>query len=231
MLISCPNDCTCLKTEMEVIRLILEQASGAIFRALEHERQIQGLNVRTEQVSGYRGMVGKDPKIQVIYKLIQDVAPTDATVLIQGESGTGKEMVARALHEESPRSGHPFVLINCAAYPATLLESELFGHEKGAFTGAVERKIGKFEQAGGGTVFLDEIGEIPMSAQTMLLRVLQSKKIDRIDPEAMRLLVDYDWPGNIRELENSIEYAVTLAKSEAVFMNDLPAHLLQTAGP
>ena len=307
MLISCPDDCACVKTEIDVIRLILKQASGAIFRALEHERQIQGLKTRTEQVSGYRGMVGRDPKIQVIYKLIQDVAPTDATVLIQGESGTGKEMVARALHEESPRSGHPFVVINCAAYPATLLESELFGHEKGAFTGAMERKIGKFEQAGGGTVFLDEIGEIPMSAQTMLLRVLQSQKIERIggtrsikvnirivaatnrylidevkqgrfredlfyrlnvipinlpplrerkndvpllanyflekfaaeqrrkavaiDSETLRVLVEYDWPGNIRELENSIEYAVTLAKSDRIFLRDLPAHLLQTTSP
>jgi DNA-binding NtrC family response regulator/nitrate/nitrite-specific signal transduction histidine kinase len=307
MLISCPDDCTCLKTEMEVIRLILEQASGAVFRALEHERQIQELRTRTEQVSGYRGMVGKDPKIQVIYKLIQDVAPTDATVLIQGESGTGKEMVARALHEESPRAGHPFVVINCAAYPATLLESELFGHEKGAFTGAMDRKTGKFEQAGGGTVFLDEIGEISMSAQTMLLRVLQSQKIERIggtrsikvnirivaatnrnlldevkqgnfredlfyrlnvipinlpalrerkndlpllanyflekyaaeqhrkihtmDPETLRTLVEYDWPGNIRELENSIEYAVTLAKSDRIFPRDLPAQILPTAAP
>ncbi|MEX1300071.1 MAG: sigma 54-interacting transcriptional regulator [Desulfotignum sp.] len=305
MLISCPDDCRCLKTEMEVIRLILEQVSGAVFRALEHERQIQELKTRTDQVSGYRGMVGKDPKIQVIYKLIQDVAPTDATVLIQGESGTGKEMVARALHEESPRAGHPFVVINCSAYPATLLESELFGHEKGAFTGAGERKTGKFEQAGGGTVFLDEIGEISMSAQTMLLRVLQSQKIERIggtrsikvnirivaatnrnlldevkmghfredlfyrlnvipinlpplrerkndvpllaghflekfadeqrkkihamDPETLRILVEYDWPGNIRELENSIEYAVTLAKSDRIFPGDLPAPLLQTA--
>ncbi|MCA1795135.1 MAG: sigma 54-interacting transcriptional regulator [Desulfobacteraceae bacterium] len=180
VLISCPEDCVCVKTEMDVIHLILEQASGAVFRASEHEREIQWLKKKTDRTSGYRGMKGKDTKIQEVYKLIEDVAPTDATVLIQGESGTGKEMVAQALHEASHRAGHPFVVINCSAYPATLLESELFGHEKGAFTGAVQRKIGKFEQAGGGTVFLDEIGEISMSAQTMLLRVLQSQKIERI---------------------------------------------------
>jgi len=303
ILISCPDDCVCVKTEMDVINLILKQASGAVYRAFEHEKEIKGLISRIDKVSGYKGMVGKDSKIQIVYKLIEDVAPTDATVLIQGESGTGKEMVAQALHDVSGRSLKPFIVINCSAYPATLLESELFGHEKGAFTGAVQRKTGRFEQASGGTVFLDEIGEISLSAQTMLLRVLQSQKIeriggeksikvntrvlaatnknlleevkngnfredlyyrlnvipinlpalrerkndvfllanyflkkfaveqekiiDRIDPEAMRLLLDYNWPGNIRELENSIEHAVTLSKSNRIFMSELPNHLSQ----
>jgi two-component system response regulator HydG len=121
--------------------------------------------------------------LKPLYKLIEDIAPTDATVLIQGESGTGKELVARAIHRESPRKTKPFVVINCSAYPATLLESELFGHEKGAFTGAIRQKSGRFEQAHGGTVFLDEIGEIAPSAQIKLLRVLQTQKFERIGGE------------------------------------------------
>ena len=124
---------------------------------------------RVEHGKRIRGTHRQRPQMQVIYKLIEDVAPSDATVLIQGESGTGKEFVARAMHRVSPRQGKPFVVINCSAYPATLLESELFGHEKGAFTGALRQKAGRFEQADGGTVFLDEIGEIPLPAQIKLL--------------------------------------------------------------
>jgi two-component system response regulator HydG len=137
------------------------------------------INVTTE----YCGIVGKDPQMQAIYKLIDDIAPTDTTVLIQGESGTGKELVANAIHRNSLRKHMPFVVINCSAYPATLLESELFGHEKGAFTGAVRQKAGRFEQAHQGTVFLDEIGEIPLSAQIKLLRVLQTQKFERVGGE------------------------------------------------
>jgi DNA-binding NtrC family response regulator len=118
--------------------------------------------------------------MQVVFKLIEDVSPTDATVLIQGESGTGKELVARAIHQLSLRSDKPFIVINCSAYPSALLESELFGHEKGAFTGAIRKKIGKFQQADGGTVFLDEIGEIDQAGQIKLLRVLQQQTIDRL---------------------------------------------------
>ena len=118
--------------------------------------------------------------MQVVYKLIDDIAPSDASVLIQGESGTGKELVANAIHRKSLRKNKPFVVINCAAYPSTLFESEIFGHEKGAFTGAIRQKIGRFEQADGGTIFLDEIGEIPPSAQIKLLRVLQSQKFERV---------------------------------------------------
>jgi two-component system response regulator HydG len=138
---------------------------------------------RLEASTEFNGIIGKDPKMQVIYKLIEDVAPTDATVLIEGESGTGKELVARAIHERSSRSEEPFIVINCSAYPATLLESELFGHEKGAFTGAIRQRTGRFEQANGGTVFLDEIGEIPPSAQIKLLRVLQTQKFERLGGE------------------------------------------------
>ncbi|MDA3917141.1 MAG: sigma-54 factor interaction domain-containing protein, partial [Deltaproteobacteria bacterium] len=118
--------------------------------------------------------------MQVIYRLIKDVCVSDATVLIQGESGTGKELVAKAIHNNSPRKDKPFIVINCSAYPATLLESELFGHEKGSFTGADQKRPGRFEQADKGTVFLDEIGEIDLSAQVKLLRVLQAKKFERI---------------------------------------------------
>ena len=122
-------------------------------------------------------MIGKDPKMQSIYMMIEDIAPTDTTVLIQGESGTGKEMVARAIHQMSGRAEKPFVVIDCAAYPETLLESELFGHEKGAFTGATAPEGRRFEQADGGTVFLDEIGEMSPPAQVKLLRVLQDAAV------------------------------------------------------
>ncbi|HEX5681514.1 MAG TPA: sigma-54 dependent transcriptional regulator, partial [Desulfobacterales bacterium] len=145
--------------------------------------EIRELRARIEPTAEFSGLIGKDPKMQVIYKLIEDVAPTDATVLIQGESGTGKELVARAIHQHSPRREQPFVVINCSAYPSTLLESELFGHERGAFTGASRRRAGRFEQAHGGTVFLDEIGEISQTAQIKLLRVLQSQKFERIGGE------------------------------------------------
>jgi two-component system response regulator HydG len=169
--------------DIEVIELILQQTAGVILRAAVHEGEIRNLKGRVEAAAGFDELVGRDPKMQVIYKLIEDVAPTDATVLIQGESGTGKELVARAIYRESHRSHKSFIVINCSAYPRTLLESELFGHEKGAFTGALYRKKGRFEQADGGTVFLDEIGEISPSAQIKLLRVLQSQKFERLGGE------------------------------------------------
>lgn len=180
MLVVCSGNCNCIRHELDVVGMILHQAAGAIHRANVHEEELRELKQRVDVDSGFEGIVGKDPKMQVVFKLIEDVAPTDATVLIQGESGTGKELVARAIHHRSHRAQKPFVVINCTAYPSTLLESELFGHEKGAFTGAIRRKIGRFEQADGGTVFLDEIGEIDPAAQTKLLRVLQQQTIDRL---------------------------------------------------
>uniref|UniRef100_UPI00356156F3 sigma 54-interacting transcriptional regulator n=1 Tax=Desulfosarcina sp. TaxID=2027861 RepID=UPI00356156F3 len=180
MLVACSGRCNCIRHELDIIAMILHQAAGAIHRANFHEEELRKLKQRVDVDSGFQGIVGKDPKMQVVFKLIEDVAPTDATVLIQGESGTGKELVAQAIHIRSQRAGKPFVVINCTAYPSTLLESELFGHEKGAFTGALKRKIGRFEQANGGTVFLDEIGEIDAAAQTKLLRVLQQQTIDRL---------------------------------------------------
>ncbi|HEV2845226.1 MAG TPA: sigma 54-interacting transcriptional regulator, partial [Thermoanaerobaculia bacterium] len=125
-------------------------------------------------------MVGESPRMKEVYRLLGRAAAADSTVLLRGESGTGKEVAARALHQGSPRAGKPFVAVNCATLSETLLESELFGHERGAFTGAVARKIGKAEAADGGTLFLDEIGEIPLPLQAKLLRFLQERELERV---------------------------------------------------
>ncbi|HUK82279.1 MAG TPA: sigma-54 dependent transcriptional regulator [Verrucomicrobiae bacterium] len=126
------------------------------------------------------GIVGKSEAMQQVFKLVGQVSMSDATVLITGESGTGKELVARAIYHHSKRADHPFMAINCAAIPENLLESELFGHEKGAFTGSADRRIGKFEQCDNGTIFLDEIGDMPLSTQTKILRVLQNGEFQRV---------------------------------------------------
>lgn len=183
LLIACSGRCRCTPDEIEVVRLMLAQAAGVIKRAVLHEEEIRDLQNRLESSEEFFGIVARDRKMQTIFKLIEDVAPTDATVLIESESGTGKELIARAIHEQSSRKDKPFIVIDCSAYPATLLEGELFGHEKGAFTGAVRQKSGRFEQAHGGTVFLDEAGEIPLSAQIKLLRVLQTQKFERLGGE------------------------------------------------
>jgi two-component system response regulator HydG len=180
LVVACPGNCQCDGKEIDAVGLIMTQAAGVIRRAVLHEEEYRKLVSRLDKSAEYAGIVGKAPNMQVIFKLIEDIAPTDATVLIEGESGTGKELVAAAIHNKSPRKDNPFVVINCSAYPETLLESELFGHEKGAFTGAVQQQPGRFEQADGGTVFLDEIGEISPSAQIKLLRVLQSQKFERL---------------------------------------------------
>jgi formate hydrogenlyase transcriptional activator len=129
---------------------------------------------------GFEGIVGASMSLREVLDLVRTVAPTDSTVLIEGETGTGKELIARAIHNISPRSGQPFVRLNCAAIPFDLLESELFGHEKGAFTGAFAQKIGRFEMADKGTLFLDEIGDIPLALQPKLLRVLQEQEFERL---------------------------------------------------
>ena len=182
-IIACPGACQCNREEIEWVRLILNQNAGALRRAMLHEEEAGTFQTQVNTALGFGELVGKDPKMHLVYKLIEDVAPSDATVLIEGESGTGKELVARAIHRLSPRQAGPLVVINCAAYPATLLESELFGHEKGAFTGALRQKAGRFEQAHGGTVFLDEVGEIPLAAQLKLLRVLQTRQFERLGGE------------------------------------------------
>ena len=138
-----------------------------------------GLDVAPENALG-EAIIGRSAAMQEVYKAIGRVAATDATVLIRGESGTGKELAARAIYQHSLRADKPFLIINCVAIPETLLESELFGYEKGAFTGAVQKRVGKIEQAHGGTVFLDEIGDMPFSLQSKMLRLLQEKSIERL---------------------------------------------------
>jgi two-component system response regulator AtoC len=250
-------------------------------------------------------LIGESKAMERIHVLIKQVAPSDSTVLILGESGTGKELVANSIHLLSKRSDKPFVRINCAAIPDGLMESELFGHEKGAFTGAHARKLGKFEMADGGTLLLDEIGELPLPLQAKLLRVLQESTYERvggtgtisidvrilcataknlekavgngnfrqdlfyrlnvipitlpplrdrkediplltnhflhefsikrgmamdISPQAMQFLIDYNYPGNIRELKNIIERASVLAPEHIIKPMDLPADLLKSNG-
>jgi DNA-binding NtrC family response regulator len=168
------------KEDLRFLYLMLAQVAGVIRRIALNDERLKELENKVKMFSGYGGIIGKDHKMQQIYKLILDIAPTDATVLIQGESGSGKELVARAVHYHSYRKDNPFVVVNCSAYPQTLLESELFGHEKGAFTGATHRRIGRFELADKGTLFLDEIGEIPLVSQVKLLRFLQFQKFERL---------------------------------------------------
>lgn len=136
-----------------------------------------------EKRYSFGNIIGKNARMQEIYELISDISKTDSTVLIQGESGTGKELIASAIHFNSHRKGKPFVIANCSAYSQNLLESELFGHEKGSFTGAIRRKIGRFELANGGTIFLDEIGEVSPPTQILLLRVLQDHRFERVGGE------------------------------------------------
>jgi formate hydrogenlyase transcriptional activator len=253
-----------------------------------------------DQVSSPRGfeqIIGASPALEKVLQQVQQVAPTNSTVLIEGETGTGKELIARAIHNSSPRRERAFVKLNCAAIPLDLLESELFGHERGAFTGAIAQKTGRFELADKGTLFLDEVGDIPPALQPKLLRVLQeqeferlgsnrthqvdvrlvaatnrnltemvkqgefrsdlyyrldvfpitvpplrarredipalvahfiqivgcrmTKQIDYVPQETMSALCSYDWPGNIRELQNRIERAVILSK-DGVLSNPLP---------
>ncbi|MBI4390789.1 MAG: sigma-54-dependent Fis family transcriptional regulator [candidate division NC10 bacterium] len=252
------------------------------------------------------GIIAESGAMQEVLGVVRRVAPSTATVLIQGESGTGKELVARALHAQSPRASGPFVAVNCAALPETLLESELFGHEKGAFTGASERRLGRFEAAEGGSIFLDEIGDLSPGLQVKLLRVLQERRVERVGAnrpipvdvrviaatkvdleraireqrfredlyyrlnvvtvtlpplrrrredlpplldhflkrfaqanakdirgftrEARDALMKYDYPGNVRELENIVERAVLLSRGEVIGLADLPLAVQEGAG-
>jgi two-component system, NtrC family, nitrogen regulation response regulator GlnG len=152
-------------------------------RALEARRltqEVARLRTGLQEVREFSALIGRHHRMQEVYKTIGRIAGTDVTVLLRGESGTGKELVARAVHHYSRRAGRPFVAVSCAAIPGTLLESEMFGHERGAFTDAKERRLGKFELAHGGTLYLDEIGDMPLELQTKLLRALQERTIERL---------------------------------------------------
>ncbi len=162
--------------DLKLLQIILSRA----YRIQSLEAANRSLQASQAQESSLGGMIGVSPAMRSLFDVIRKVSASDYPILITGESGTGKEMAAHAIHHFSPRSQNPFVIINCGAIPENLLESELFGHEKGAFTGAVARKFGKFEQAHTGTVFLDEIGELPLPMQVKLLRCLQEGTIERV---------------------------------------------------
>ena len=165
--------------QMEEIKLVVE-------KALERERLMSENRALHEELEGhyrFTGIIGKSPKMEEVYGLVESVAATNASVLIQGESGTGKELIARSIHYNSRRKDRPLVILNCAALAEGVLESELFGHEKGAFTGAIKQKSGRFELAHHGTLFLDEIGDIPIPTQIKLLRVLQEHEFERVGGE------------------------------------------------
>ena len=161
--------------EPEILTLTIDRAFR-VHELQEENRRLQGM----QQAPATSGILTRDPEMQRVCRMIEKVAPTSATVLILGESGTGKELLARALHDLSPRAQQRFVAINCAAIPDTLLESELFGYEKGAYTGAAKQTLGKIETAHGGTLFLDEIGDLPVPLQVKLLRFLQERVIERV---------------------------------------------------
>src|SRR4029079_406061 len=162
--------------DMRRFQLVLRKA--AEFSSARRENELLRLQLR--QYGAFGDMVGNSEAMREIYTLVEQVAPSSVSVLVTGESGTGKEMVARSIHKLSPRANQPFIAINCAAVPETLMESELFGHEKGAFTGAAERRIGCFELANSGTLLLDEIAEMPVLLQAKLLRVLEDRLVRRL---------------------------------------------------
>ena len=287
-----------------------DEIAHLVKNAISHkqaEKENVLLRETVAEVARPEEMVGQSVAMKKVFDAVETVGPTDATVLITGESGTGKELVARAIHQASPRRYHPLVVIHCGALTETLLESELFGHEKGAFTGAQYRKKGKFEISEGGTVFLDEIGDISLKTQTDLLRVLQeheivrvgsnqpikvdfrcvaatnkdlerlieegkfrpdlyyrlnvfhielpplrdrhddipllvnhfvrkfglqmNKRINRVAPEAMNLLQQQPWTGNVRELENAVERAMVVAQEPEIKVQDFVFKAATNGGP
>ncbi len=178
-----------IETAVEAIKLgafdyltkpfVLEELLLVVQRALDYSRLKQenlSLKRQLKQRYDFQGLIGSSPQMQKVYGMIKKISDTDATILIEGESGTGKELIAKTIHFNSSRAQNPFLPFNCAAIPKDLLESELFGHERGAFTGAINTRIGRFERANGGTILLDEIGELHPSFQVKLLRVLQERE-------------------------------------------------------
>ncbi len=282
---------------IEELELILKKILERRLLILQNKE----LKQKLKDKYNFSGIIGNTPEIQLIFKTITEIAPTAATVLIYGDTGTGKELIANAIHYSSDRKDKPFVALHCASLSEGVLESELFGHEKGAFTGAISQRRGRFELANGGSLFLDEVGEMNSHVQIKLLRVLETGKFERvggektiesdvriiaatnrdlekeikegrfredlyyrlnvinlklpllrerkedigllidnflvkyskknkkdikgITPQSAKLLDNYDWPGNIRELENAIERAVVMAKNEYIEPNDLPSNI------
>jgi DNA-binding NtrC family response regulator len=284
------------------LRLVVERSIRE--RALQDE--VAALREKLNQHFKFHDILSKSPRMHAVFELISHVAETTSTVLINGETGTGKELVARAVHDASPRRDAPFIPVNCAALPESLLESELFGHEKGSFTSAVGQRKGRFELAHTGTIFLDEVGEIPAAMQAKLLRVLQERRFERVGgtqtievdvrvvaatnrdllrlakegkfredlyyrlnvvridlpplserpediallaehfvhkfsrpgsaprriaPDAMEALLQFRWPGNIRELENAIERACVTSRDDVIKAENLPAEILRPGRP
>src|SRR5262245_42914792 len=283
--------------------------NGAVEVASIHEVNRIRSDERAKDETTFNGIIGSSPALKFVLTEVKRVAPTDSTVLVLGETGTGKELIARAVHKRSQRSGRAFVSVNCAALAPSLISSELFGHERGAFTGATQRRLGRFELAGGGTIFLDEVGELPPDTQVALLRVLQEREFERvggtqsiqvdvrviaatnrdlkaatangtfrldlfyrlnvfpievpplrerkddililleyfvkryasrigknirsIDKKTLEIFQSYEWPGNIRELQNVIERSVIVSSGD-VFSVDkswLSKESSQTASP
>jgi len=292
--------------DLRFFQSLFAQIAGHIRSLILHETEIGRFRREPEESVSRGEIIGQGKRIREIYDLIDLVATSDATVLITGENGTGKELVARAIHQQNVRRRGPFVVANCSAYSPSLLESELFGHEKGAFTGAIRLRKGRIERAQGGTLFLDEIGDISLATQVLLLRFLQDrcfervggekmievdvrvlaatnrdlrrqveegrfrddlyyrlnvfsinlpplrerkedipilsrhflarfsgkegKAIPRIASDAMQALMDYQWPGNVRQLENALSYAVILCQGEEITIRYLPPFLKDTTG-
>lgn len=279
----------------------LEPAVKNAIKGYDLTKELESLRENIRKEYSFSNIVSADSRMQDVFKLVTKVLNNDITVLIYGESGTGKELIARAIHYNGNRKDNPFVVVNCASIPRELLESELFGHEKGSFTGAHQRKLGKFEIANGGTIFLDEVGELEMLLQAKLLRVIQEKAFDRVggteliktdvriisatnrdlkeavekkefredlfyrlnsfpiyipplrhrkgdiivlaqhfleslnkklskeikgfSKKALKLIYDYPWPGNIREMENTIERCMIIAERDVIDVDDLPTHI------
>ena len=193
----------------------LNRLLNTVRNALDRKELVVENKLLKKKVSRKYEMVGKSDAIAQIKDMIEKVAPTEARVLITGPNGTGKELVAHWLHEKSTRSKGPMIEVNCAAIPSELIESELFGHVKGAFTSAAKDRAGKFEAANKGTIFLDEIGDMSLSAQAKVLRALQESRVQRVGSDkAVKLLQEYDWTGNIRELRNVVERLLILGNKE-----------------
>ena len=208
--------------------LDIQELRNAVNKASSRIRLIRrntALSRRLDEKFGFEGVVGNSPAMHKVIDQLRNLAPTETTVLITGESGTGKELVARALHQNSPRKNKPFVPLNISALPESILESELFGHEQGAFTGAAARRIGKFEYANGGTLFLDEVGEMPMETQIKLLRVLEDRRITRLGsneekPVNVRLVAATN--ANLRQMMESGEFRQDLFYRLSVVSISLP---------